>query len=79
VIHFCAWAGARPSPASVACGLVFNDMTQTDREGGCIVDYKLELVLIPVSDVDRAKTFYTEKVGFNLDVDTTPGEGFRVV
>jgi catechol 2,3-dioxygenase-like lactoylglutathione lyase family enzyme len=43
------------------------------------MDYKLELVLIPVSDVDRAKTFYTDKVGFNLDVDTSPVEGFRVV
>jgi catechol 2,3-dioxygenase-like lactoylglutathione lyase family enzyme len=43
------------------------------------VDFKLELVLIPVSDVDRAKNFYTEKVGFNLDVDTSPAEGFRVV
>jgi catechol 2,3-dioxygenase-like lactoylglutathione lyase family enzyme len=40
---------------------------------------KLELVLIPVSDVDRAKAFYTEKVGFALDVDTSPTEGFRVV
>jgi catechol 2,3-dioxygenase-like lactoylglutathione lyase family enzyme len=40
------------------------------------VDYKLELVLIPVSDVDAAKTFYTEKVGFNLDVDTATQEGF---
>jgi catechol 2,3-dioxygenase-like lactoylglutathione lyase family enzyme len=43
------------------------------------MDYKLELVLIPVSDVDRAKAFYTEQVGFALDVDTTPTEGFRVV
>jgi catechol 2,3-dioxygenase-like lactoylglutathione lyase family enzyme len=43
------------------------------------VDYKLELVLLPVSDVDRAKSFYTEKVGFDLDVDTSPTEGFRVV
>jgi catechol 2,3-dioxygenase-like lactoylglutathione lyase family enzyme len=43
------------------------------------VDYKLELVLLPVSDVDRAKAFYTEKVGFNLDVDSSPKEGFRVV
>jgi catechol 2,3-dioxygenase-like lactoylglutathione lyase family enzyme len=40
---------------------------------------KLELVLIPVSDVDRAKAFYTEKLGFALDVDTSPTEGFRVV
>jgi catechol 2,3-dioxygenase-like lactoylglutathione lyase family enzyme len=43
------------------------------------VDLKLELVLVPVSDVDRAKAFYTDKVGFNLDVDTQPAEGFRVV
>jgi catechol 2,3-dioxygenase-like lactoylglutathione lyase family enzyme len=43
------------------------------------VDLKLELVLIPVSDVDRAKSFYVEKAGFNLDVDTRPSEAFRVV
>jgi catechol 2,3-dioxygenase-like lactoylglutathione lyase family enzyme len=43
------------------------------------VDWKLELVVVPVSDVDRAKTFYTEKVGFNLDVDHRAGEDFRVV
>ena len=43
------------------------------------MDWKLELVLIPVSDVDRAKTFYTEKAGFNLDVDHRASEDFRVV
>src|ERR1700736_4267255 len=43
------------------------------------MDYKLELVLIPVSDVDRAKTFYTENAGFNLDVDHKAGDDFRVV
>jgi catechol 2,3-dioxygenase-like lactoylglutathione lyase family enzyme len=43
------------------------------------MDWKLELVLVPVSDVDRAKTFYTEKVGFNVDVDHRAGENFRVV
>jgi catechol 2,3-dioxygenase-like lactoylglutathione lyase family enzyme len=43
------------------------------------MDYKLELVLVPVSDVDRAKEFYTEKVGFNLDVDHRAGDEFRVV
>ena len=43
------------------------------------MDWKLELVLLPVSDVDRANAFYTENVGFNLDVDTSPAEGFRVV
>lgn len=43
------------------------------------MDWKLELVLLPVSDVDRAKTFYTENVGFMLDVDHQPNEEFRVV
>jgi catechol 2,3-dioxygenase-like lactoylglutathione lyase family enzyme len=43
------------------------------------VDWKLELVVVPVSDVDRAKTFYTEKAGFNLDVDHRAGDDFRVV
>jgi catechol 2,3-dioxygenase-like lactoylglutathione lyase family enzyme len=42
------------------------------------VDLKLELVLIPVSDVDRARAFY-EQVGFRLDVDHRAGEEFRVV
>ena len=40
---------------------------------------KLELVAIPVSDVDRAKTFYVEKVGFHADHDVQPGNGMRVV
>ena len=43
------------------------------------MDYKLELVVLPVSDVDRAKDFYTEKMGFTLDVDHRAGEQFRVV
>ena len=43
------------------------------------MDMKLELVLIPVSDVDRAKAFYTEKLGFSLDVDHQPSDEFRVV
>jgi len=36
-------------------------------------------VVVPVSDVDRAKAFYMEKAGFNLDVDHRAGEDFRVV
>ena len=43
------------------------------------MDLKLELVLIPVSDVDRAKAFYVEAVGFTLDVDHQAGDAFRVV
>ena len=44
-----------------------------------MVDLKLELVLIPVADVDRAKAFYVERAGFNLDVDHQASEEFRVV
>jgi len=47
--------------------------------GGCGLDWKLELVLIPVSDVDRAKAFYIEQAGFDLEVDTMVGDAFRVV
>ncbi len=43
------------------------------------MDWKLEVVVIPVSDVDRAKAFYSEKVGFNVDVDHRAGENFRNV
>lgn len=43
------------------------------------MDLKLELVVIPVSDVDRAKTFYNEKVGFSEDVDTRVSDEMRVV
>jgi predicted enzyme related to lactoylglutathione lyase len=43
------------------------------------VDMKLELVPIPVSDVDRAKAFYVEQLGFVVDVDVRPADGVRVV
>ena len=43
------------------------------------MDYKLELVAIPVSDVDRAKDFYVERAGFNPDHDHTVGEDVRFV
>jgi catechol 2,3-dioxygenase-like lactoylglutathione lyase family enzyme len=43
------------------------------------MDLKLEVVVVPVSDVDRAKAFYTEKVGFNVDVDSRFGDTYRVV
>ena len=43
------------------------------------MDLKLEVVPIPVSDVDAAKDFYTERVGFNLDHDIRPNETMRVV
>ena len=43
------------------------------------MEWKLELVPIPVSDVDRSKAFYTEKMGFKEDLDHSTGERFRVV
>jgi predicted enzyme related to lactoylglutathione lyase len=43
------------------------------------VDWKLELVAVPVSDVDRAKAFYTEQVGFNADHDHRVSDAIRFV
>jgi catechol 2,3-dioxygenase-like lactoylglutathione lyase family enzyme len=43
------------------------------------MDWKLEVVVIPVTDVDRAKSFYTGSLGFHLDADTWPTETMRVV
>jgi predicted enzyme related to lactoylglutathione lyase len=43
------------------------------------MDMKLELVPVPVTDVDQAKAFYTDQLGFVLDVDAQPSEGMRVV
>jgi catechol 2,3-dioxygenase-like lactoylglutathione lyase family enzyme len=43
------------------------------------LEYRLELVIVPVSDVDRAKSFYTEQCGFDLLVDHRAGDTFRVV
>jgi catechol 2,3-dioxygenase-like lactoylglutathione lyase family enzyme len=43
------------------------------------MDWKLELVAIPVSDVDRAKDFYTERVGFHADYDHTVSDDMRFV
>jgi predicted enzyme related to lactoylglutathione lyase len=43
------------------------------------MEMKLELIPIPVADVDRAKAFYAEHVGFNVDHDIQPGNGWRIV
>ncbi len=42
-------------------------------------EFSLEVLTLPVADVDRAVRFYTEQVGFVLDVDYAPNDGFRVV
>lgn len=43
------------------------------------MDYKLEVIVLPVRDVDRSLRFYTEECGFHLDVDYQPNDSFRVV
>src|SRR5258708_37542279 len=48
---------------------------QTGREN--TMDWKLEVVVVPVSDIDRAKSFYVGKLGFHLDADTRPTESLR--
>jgi catechol 2,3-dioxygenase-like lactoylglutathione lyase family enzyme len=43
------------------------------------MDWKLEVVVVPVTDIDRAKAFYVGKLGFRLDADTQPTPAMRVV
>jgi catechol 2,3-dioxygenase-like lactoylglutathione lyase family enzyme len=43
------------------------------------MDWKLELVILPVSDIDRAKSFYVDQVGFHADYDQSPSEQIRFV
>lgn len=43
------------------------------------MEMKLELVPLPVADVDRSKAFYVDVIGFNLDHDVQPGNGMRVI
>lgn len=43
------------------------------------MDFKYELTILPVADVDRAKAFYAQRMGFHVDVDHRAGEHFRVV
>jgi len=53
-------------------------MAENNQANMTVPEMKLELVPVPVSDVDRAKAFY-EMAGFILGVDTQPSEGMRVV
>ena len=47
--------------------------------GAAVVRFSVEVVTLPVSDVERALRFYVDQVGFTLDVDYAPSESFRVV
>jgi len=52
--------------------------SQEERKGMPVMNMKLEVLVIPVSDADRAKRFY-EKAGFRLDIDFATGEDYRVI
>jgi predicted enzyme related to lactoylglutathione lyase len=54
------------------------EMQGRTKEVDMSMDWKLELVPIPVSDVDRAKAFYAENVGFNVDLDVNADNDHRV-
>jgi predicted enzyme related to lactoylglutathione lyase len=54
-------------------------MLYVPRRLSPLVDFRLELVQVPVSDVDRAKAFYTEKAGFNADHDHRVSDEIRFV
>ena len=55
-----------------------SDGTSAELPGNAALDMKLEVVVLPVSDVDRAKRFY-ETLGWRLDADFATGDDFRVV
>src|SRR4051794_17669052 len=54
-------------------------MTSTESREDAAMDWKLELVAVPVSDTDRAKQFYVEQVGFVADHDHRVSDGLRFV
>lgn len=47
--------------------------------GATVMTFSIEVLSLPVSDVDRAMRFYVDRLGFRLDVDYAPNEAFRVV
>ena len=47
--------------------------------GAAVMNFSIEVITLPVSDVDRALRFYVDRVGFTLDVDYAPNDAFRVV
>lgn len=51
----------------------------TDPAKACVLNWTLEVVVVPVSDIDRAKAFYSDQLGFNVDHDTVVNDEVRVV
>jgi catechol 2,3-dioxygenase-like lactoylglutathione lyase family enzyme len=76
---------APPEPVTIvrlvfrSAGLLPRTACGYERMRGAVMDMKLEVVPIPVRDVDAAKDFYTQQVGFGLDNDVRPNENMRVV
>src|SRR6266545_947847 len=70
------WSAASPraTTGSVRCS-----PRCSINEGRCIMNWTLEVVVVPVSDVDRAKDFYAQQLGFNVDHDTKISSENRVV
>src|SRR5438270_13501103 len=71
-------------PSSTTSRTSSSSRAGVGRSGGphpkvTAMDWKLELVVVPVSDVDRAKRFYAEQVGFGVDVDRQMTDTFRIV
>lgn len=71
--------GANAIVTASGVGVVSYEASTDRRKGPSIVDWKLELVPIPVADVDRAKRFYSEQLNFTVDHDTSPSETMRIV
>src|SRR5215475_3760770 len=70
------WPGSGPVPATHIEGAVMTSTDESKKTRG--VDMKLEIVVIPVSDVDRAKQFYAS-LGWRLDADFSSGPEWRVI
>jgi catechol 2,3-dioxygenase-like lactoylglutathione lyase family enzyme len=54
-------------------------LVRLPQKGGGVMNWTLEVVVVPVSDVDRAKAFYAEQVGFDVDHDSRVSDEVRIV
>jgi catechol 2,3-dioxygenase-like lactoylglutathione lyase family enzyme len=71
-------ASCRPMSWGSAPGLLSKQLTRHPPSEESM-NWTLEVVVVPVADVDRAKAFYAERLGFNVDHDTKVSEGNRIV
>jgi predicted enzyme related to lactoylglutathione lyase len=79
VLQPARYLGTNPSASVSSMGHVFGSDQRKSVKGTHLMDFKLELVILPVSDIDRAKQFYTEQLGFNADHDQTVSDEMRFV